>query len=102
MSMAKPVIATAWGGPLDYLDPSCGVLVAPDSRDALVAGFAAAMVELAGSPATRERLGAAGLHKVQREFDWELKVDRMLALYADAMRRAGAAAARPVDVRRVT
>jgi len=102
MSMAKPVIATAWGGPLDYLDPSCGVLVVPRSRDAIVAGFAAAMVELAGSPPTRERLGAAGLEKVQREFDWELKVDRMLALYADAMRRAGPAAARPVDVRRVT
>ena len=92
MSMAKPVIATAWGGPLDYLDPSCGVLVAPDSRDAIVAGFAAAMVDLAGSPPTRQRLGDAGLRKVQREFDWEQKVDRMLALYADAMRRAGPAA----------
>ena len=35
MAMAKPVIATAWGGPLDYLDPSCGILVAPSGEDEL-------------------------------------------------------------------
>ena len=58
MSLAKPVIATAWGGPLDYLDADCGVLVEPRSREAIVEGFAAAMVELAGSPALRRRLGA--------------------------------------------
>ena len=89
MSMAKPVVATAWGGPLDYLDPSCGMLVPPASREAIVAGFAAAMVELARSEPTRRRLGAAGLLKVQREFDWELKVDRILGLYTEAMRRSG-------------
>ena len=47
MSLAKPVIATAWGGPLDYLDPTCGVLIAPASRSAIIDGFAAAMVDLA-------------------------------------------------------
>lgn len=102
MSMAKPVIATAWGGPLDYLDPACGVLVPPDSREAIVVGFAAAMVAMARSAPTRRRLGAAGLLKVQREFDWELKVDRMLTLYADAMRRADPSAPGAADVRRAT
>ena len=29
MAMSLPVISTAWGGPLDYLDDSCGVLVQP-------------------------------------------------------------------------
>ena len=84
MSMAKPVIATAWGGPLDYLDRDCGVLVEPVSRQAIVDGFARAMVELAASPALRARLGAHGLAKVRRDFDWEIKVDRMLEVYADA------------------
>jgi len=102
MSMAKPVIATAWGGPLDYLDPECGVLVPPESREAIIAGFAAAMVEMARSEPTRRRLGAAGLSKVRREFDWELKVDRMLNLYADAIRRSGPATAHPVDAHRAT
>ncbi len=88
MSLAKPVIATAWGGPLDYLDADCGVLVEPVSREAIVAGFADAMVALARSPALRTRLGARGQSKVRREFDWEIKVDRMLDVYAECLRRA--------------
>ena len=87
MSLAKPVIATAWGGPLDYLDASCGLLVEPRSPEAIVEGFAAAMFELAGSPALRRRLGAHGLERVRREFDWEIKVDRMLDLYSNCMGR---------------
>jgi glycosyltransferase involved in cell wall biosynthesis len=82
MALAKPVIVTAWGGPLDYLDAGCGVLVEPRSPDAIVEGFAAAMVALARSPSLRRRLGAAGLERVRRDFDWEVKVDRMLDLYA--------------------
>lgn len=88
MSMAKPVIATAWGGPLDYLDPSCGVLVEPASREAIVTGFADAMVRMAGSAQVREAMGAAGLAKVRREYDWETKVDRVLGLYTEVQRGA--------------
>ena len=92
MSMGKPVIATAWGGPLDYLDPSCGILVAPDSAASMVDQFANAMVTMAQSPAARQQLGASGLAKVHREYDWELKVDRILEIYADGLRthKAGA------------
>lgn len=81
MSMAKPVIATGWGGPLDYIDPSCGVLVAPESRNAVIDGFAAAMVDMAKSQSMRLRMGAFGLAKVKREYDWDLKVDRILDIY---------------------
>ena len=87
MSLGKPVIATAWGGPLDYLDARCGVLVAPASRDAVVAGFATAMVELAASPERRRLLGQQGMRKVEREFDWERKVDGVLNIYRAAMRQ---------------
>lgn len=83
MALGKPVIATAWGGPLDYLDARCGVLVPPDSRDAVIAGFARAMVDLARSAAMRAALGAEGIAKVRREYDWEQKVDRVLRLFAD-------------------
>ncbi len=85
MSLGKPVIATAWGGPLDYLDPSCGVLVQPGSRDEIVDGFADAMVAMAESAPQRTRMGRAGLEKIKNEFDWELKVDRMMVLYREAM-----------------
>jgi glycosyltransferase involved in cell wall biosynthesis len=81
MCAGKPVIATAWGGPVDYLDPSCGVLVAPDGREGLIEGFAAAMTRLAAAPELRREMGRAGREKVMRDFDWEVKVDRVLALY---------------------
>lgn len=88
MSMGKPVIATAWGGPLDYLDPNCGVLVPPESRTSIVERFAEAMLEMARSGAKRRHMGACGLAKVRSEYDWELKVDRIMSIYADA--RGGA------------
>jgi glycosyltransferase involved in cell wall biosynthesis len=84
MSMSLPVIATDWGGPADYLDASCGILVAPHSRDGFVDGLAAAMLTLAGDPALRQSMGRAGRQKVERSFDWERKVDRMLEVYQAA------------------
>jgi glycosyltransferase involved in cell wall biosynthesis len=85
MAMARPVIATAWGGPLDYLDESCGILVPPTSPEGLVQGLAAAMCRLARSPDERTRLGRAGREKVQRVYDWNVKADRMLELYRAAV-----------------
>ena len=90
MSMSKPVIATAWGGPLDYLDAQCGILVPPTSRQGIVDGFAQALVWMAESAPQRQGMGAMGLAKVQREFDWELKVDRILEIYRGVMHRPGA------------
>ncbi|WP_280152736.1 glycosyltransferase family 4 protein [Piscinibacter sp. XHJ-5] len=84
MAMGKPVIATAWGGPLDYLDERCGVLVRPANRAALVRGLADAMVRLAASPELRRSMGRHGREKALRDYDWEVKVDRMLALYREA------------------
>lgn len=94
MSLGLPVIATAWGGPTDYLDASCGVLVEPQSRDALVNGLADAMVRLAESPELRAAMGQAGRDKVVREFDWETKVDRMVEVYRSVMPREVGAATR--------
>ena len=85
MAMAKPVIATAWGGPLDYLDPDCGVLVPPAGAEALVDGLAAAMVRLAASSDERLRMGRSGRAKALRLYDWEVKVDRMIDYYRMSM-----------------
>lgn len=80
MAASRPVIATAWGGPADYLDASCGVLVQPVSRESFIDGFAQAMIDLA-SHQRRVALGTEGYAKVARMFDWEIKVDRMLEIY---------------------
>lgn len=89
MAMEVPVIATAWGGPVDYLDSSCGILVEPSSREAFVANLARALVRLAKDPQERRAMGQAGRLKVTREFDWEGKVDRMLELYRSCIAGGG-------------
>jgi glycosyltransferase involved in cell wall biosynthesis len=81
MAMGKPVIASDWGGPADYLDDSCGVLVEPESYSGLVAGFAAAMQKLIDSPALAKSMGAAGRERAIRDFDWQRKIDEVIGIY---------------------
>lgn len=85
MAIGRPVIATHWGGPADYLDPQCGILVPPTDRSSLIHGLAEAMVRLARSPEQRAAMGQHGYDKVRREFDWEIKVDQMIEHYRQAM-----------------
>ncbi len=87
MAMGLPVIATNWGGPADYLDESCGILVEPALQDAFIDDLATAMIKLAKSPALRQRMGKAGRQKVIDNFDWEVKVDTMLEIYQEAIAR---------------
>jgi len=88
MALGKPVIATAWGGPLDYLDKRCGILVPPDSPESVIEGFSAAMVQLARSPDVRARMSAEARGKASRDFDWEVKVDGVLVHYRRAIEEA--------------
>ncbi len=81
MASGLPVIATAWGGPLDYVDANNGILVPPDDEATFVAGLADAMVRLAKDPSLRQSMGQAGRDRVLAEFDWERKVDQMTAIY---------------------
>jgi glycosyltransferase involved in cell wall biosynthesis len=89
MAMEVPVIATAWGGPLDYLDSSCGILVEPSSKDAFVDDLALALIRLATHPQERRAMGKAGRLKVIRDFDWETKVDQMLEHYRSCVAATG-------------
>lgn len=84
MASGIPVIATKWGGPADYLDGSCGFLIEPLSREAMVQGFAAAMAKLAADPQLSGRLGTSGRLRVEQHFDWDRKIDRILEIYEEA------------------
>ena len=88
MAVGIPVIATNWGGPADYLDESCGILVEPASRDSFIDDLAAAMLKLAAHPELRQAMGKAARQKVLDHFDWEVKVDKMLEIYQEAIEGA--------------
>ena len=63
-----------------------GILVKPDSRESLIAGFAEGMTALANSPDLRERLGQAGLARAKAHFDWDRKIDQIAGLYELAIK----------------
>ena len=81
MAAAVPAIATAWGGPLDYLDATCGYLIPPNDRAHLVKGFATAMQTLAADPALRLQMGQAAHARAVAQFAWDQKIDTILKLY---------------------
>jgi glycosyltransferase involved in cell wall biosynthesis len=85
MAMARPVIATAWGGPADYLDSETGFLVPPVSREAMIGGFADAMQRLIDNPELAARMGAAAREKLLAQFTWDMKIDRILEIYESAI-----------------
>jgi glycosyltransferase involved in cell wall biosynthesis len=85
MAMKIPVIAAAWGGPADYLDPSCGILVEPTSREAFINNFARALTNLSKNPQLRAAMGESGRRKIVECFDWEAKADRMVEIYREAI-----------------
>lgn len=81
MAMGKPVIATRWGGPADYLDATCGILVEPESYSGLVTGFAEAMQKLICSPRLAISMGEAGRARAVRDFNWQRKIDQIVRIY---------------------
>lgn len=87
MASGVPVIATAWGGPVDYLDESCGILVEPRDRAHFIRTFAASMQRLALDPALRRSMGQAGRVRAVTEFDWGKKIDAILEVYQEAITR---------------
>jgi glycosyltransferase involved in cell wall biosynthesis len=89
MAAGLPVVAADWGGPADYLDPSCGILVKPESPEQFVAALADAMSRLAASPPLRAQMGAAGRAKVEARYSWDRKIDRMVRIYGAVAATAG-------------
>ena len=80
------VIAANWGGPADYINKSCGLLVEPLSETGFIDGLAEAMVLLARSPELRKTLGEGGKARVQQDsLDWEAKTSKVLSVLAEVV-----------------
>ena len=85
MATGTPAIATAWGGPAEYIDQTCGILVDPSDAESIVQGFVQAMRKLAADPELRASLGAGGRARVEQHYDWSKKIDRILEVYRQAV-----------------
>ena len=81
------MIATRWGGPADYIDQTCGILVDPSSEQAMIASFAQAMQLLVDQPDLAAAMGKAGRVRVLEQFNWLRKIDQIEEIYREAIQR---------------
>jgi glycogen(starch) synthase len=86
MRWATPVIGTTAGGiPEVVEDEQSGVLVPPESPQAL----SAAIARLLNDPARRASLGAAGRRRVEQEFSVDRMASRVAEFYQEVIDRHG-------------
>ena len=85
MAAGLPVLATEVSAvPEVVIDGETGVLVPPGDDAALARG----LIQLAGDPTLRRRLGAAGRARVREHFGLERMVGETLAVYHDVLGQA--------------
>jgi glycosyltransferase involved in cell wall biosynthesis len=90
MASGKAVIAVKWGGPADTLDANCGILIEPRDPASLVADLEQAIVCLANDRNRCASMGRAGRAKVLAEYTWAMKIERLVEIYREAIRRRAA------------
>jgi glycosyltransferase involved in cell wall biosynthesis len=84
MAAGRSVIATDVGGVRDVIEPNVTGLLVP-RRDP--ARLAAAMVQLARSPALRQRFGEQGRRQARERFGTTRLVNEIASLYEDCLSR---------------
>jgi glycosyltransferase involved in cell wall biosynthesis len=85
MEAARPVVATRVGGIPDLIDDGAqGLLVEPQDP----AGFAAAVAQLLRDPERARQMGERGRERRRTEFDIDVMVRRLEALYEELRAKA--------------
>jgi glycosyltransferase involved in cell wall biosynthesis len=81
MAMRLPVVATNSGGVPEILDyGNCGILIPPRQAQPL----AAAIKEYLKKPDLAQKMALLGQERVKQEYDLNLNLDRIEALYLDS------------------
>ena len=85
MARGLPVVATAWGGPMDYIMAVTGFLVEPKSRDYMVKQFSAITDQLAHEPDLGYQVGQAAIDRIKKHFLWDTKIEEVINVYKRAL-----------------
>jgi glycosyltransferase involved in cell wall biosynthesis len=81
MAVGIPVIATNWGGPVDYITADCGMLITPSSKVDFINGLAEAIIRLARDEQLAKTMGQQGRKRIEALFSWQAKIDRIMEIY---------------------
>lgn len=85
LAKGLPSVVVDYGGPAELVTPDCGMLLPMRPRPELVASLRQAMEALAEDPARCRAMGAAACRKVREEFTWDVKADRLAAMYRQTL-----------------
>ncbi|GFM34472.1 glycosyltransferase family 4 protein [Desulfovibrio subterraneus] len=80
MAAGLPCVVVDHGGISEYVDESCGIRIAPESREHVVNGFAEAIRHLAQDRDHRETLAHGAVIRAE-SYRWESKADWLIAHY---------------------
>ncbi|TDW61726.1 glycosyltransferase involved in cell wall biosynthesis [Novosphingobium sp. PhB55] len=90
MMLGLPAVCVDWGGPQMLLDAQTGILIPPESEEAIVKGLANAMTRLARDPDFAETLSIKARHKAETVgYDWPRVLRSWIALYDRLFEESG-------------
>jgi glycosyltransferase involved in cell wall biosynthesis len=81
MAAGRPVVCFDLGGPALQVTEATGIKVPAITPEQAVTDLASAIEQLAVDPARRTKLGQAGRLRIEQEFNWERKGERLARLY---------------------
>jgi glycosyltransferase involved in cell wall biosynthesis len=85
LAKGLPSIVVDYGGPAELVSPECGVLLPMRPRGELVASLRQAMESLVADPVRCREMGAAACRRVRDEFTWDVKAERIAAMYREVL-----------------
>lgn len=85
MASARPVVAVAFGGPAEIVDPEVGVTLPPTDPETVVAGLAATFQDIVKNPETWRQRGEVARARAESLFSWDAKVAAAIDLYRDLL-----------------
>lgn len=82
MACARPVLTINYGGPAEIVDDEVGRAISPvGGAPAVIAGLVEELHDIFQNSAQWRRRGEEGRRRAELFYDWEVKIERALALY---------------------
>jgi len=82
MACARPVLAINYGGPAEIVDDEVGRAISPvGGAPAVIAGFVEGLNDIFQNPTQWRERGEEGRRRAELFYDWEVKIERALAIY---------------------
>jgi glycosyltransferase involved in cell wall biosynthesis len=85
MACGVAVVATKWGGPIDYVTQETGLLIPPETPDRFITQLSEAILWMAKNPESRARMSQSARRRAEEFYDWRRKTSRLITLYQDVL-----------------